>query len=538
MNFQPNYSAQTAQYPNPTKTFGVKLYSPLEDHSYQIDTEEKNGLQPKKREELNYSIKMYRDDNIEHYEGLIKSNYLTNSPFIYVIPEKEEEKTFIFHTNLSTQTFLEKNISAQFPPISFDEEYLEFEHLFRPTNLIYIPKKAEYNLRKYVSKKLLSSIHHKEEVAIELCLQFLSNLAPTFYYEDRNWRALSSTILHQQSQLTKKTEWIYLKIIELLLIGTTKGAFIDNPLPHREGFYSKRYKLADSYLKAGCIPYLIKSQEILDNRSKLFKYEFSRALKNPIGRDIIRVTPLITFPTRNQIDTEALRLVNNCYIKKGKRLKFLGKHSKSEYDLTKTVFVEDHIKIFEYLTNKGPMIPHIGDEKSGGRVYDSLNMMPSWIRSLILIDGKPIKENDFSALHPNLTQTIFEGDEKFITHQKVADELNVNVNEVKIEHLSFFNKTEYNMRKSPLFNYYKEKNPILLNKILVDKEKNGYRNTSKLLFKKEVELMTLIIERLNQRNILVLYVFDALICKEEDYIITKEIMNNTALELGIYTEVK
>ncbi|RYZ86230.1 MAG: hypothetical protein EOP04_14295 [Proteobacteria bacterium] len=48
-------------------------------------------------------------------------------------------------------------------------------------------KKAEYNLRKYVSKAQLREIDPDEKVAIEKCLVMLSNLASTYYTEDR-WK--------------------------------------------------------------------------------------------------------------------------------------------------------------------------------------------------------------------------------------------------------------------------------------------------------------------------------------------------------------
>ena len=75
--------------------------------------------------------------------------------------------------------------------------------------------------------------------------------------------------------------------------------------------------------------------------------------------------------------------------KKGKILTMRNKH-KNDYwnDVENRSFIEDNIKMFEYLTNRGFMIPSAGDEKSGGRIVDSFTLMPTWIREQITINSK------------------------------------------------------------------------------------------------------------------------------------------------------
>ena len=58
------------------------------------------------------------------------------------------------------------------------------------------------------------------------------------------------------------------------------------------------------------------------------------------------------------------------------------------------------------------------------------------------------------------------------------------------------------------------------------------------LFKKEVDIMTRCIEKLNDIGIFVLYCYDALYCEDyykEDVI---KIMNETILEFNVHTSVK
>lgn len=191
------------------------------------------------------------------------------------------------------------------------------------------------------------------------------------------------------------------------------------------------------------------------------------------------------------------------------------------------------------------MIPSAGGEKSGGRVVDSFTLMPSWIRAEITIDGKRLSECDYTALHPNIAVKLYGGSEEYITHQKVAERASIDVAKVKVEHLGFFNKRWLQMKKSPLFTYYKEHEPVMLENIRKDKlngylkdKLDGFKVTSKRMFKTEVDIMTDVIVYLNAMGIQVLYVYDALVCEEKDKQVVSEAMNRIILEHGVKTSVK
>ena len=79
----------------------------------------------------------------------------------------------------------------------------ELAELFPNVNSILIPKKAETNLRRHVSKGLLREINPDIDIAVENCLLMLSNLASTLYVEDAHleenrWKRLSSKLLDRQ----------------------------------------------------------------------------------------------------------------------------------------------------------------------------------------------------------------------------------------------------------------------------------------------------------------------------------------------------
>lgn len=409
---------------------------------------------------------------------------------------------------------------------------------FPNVNSILIPKKSEYNLRKYVSKQLLKEIDKDTNVAVEKCLVFLSNLASTYYTDDK-WKSLNSTILHQQSKSQDNT-YVYTKIINTLKVGTKKGAFIDVDKSYHKGRQSRNYRLTETYLKAGLVEYIVKDVNIIQNRNKLFYKQLIQAMINPICSNLINMYPKIELPTSDELLVIGRRLVKEGHkTKKNKILTIRNKH-KNEYwnDYKKRSFVEDNIKLYEFLTNRGFMIPSVGGENNGGRVVDSFTLMPSWIRNEIKIDGKSLTECDYTALHPNIAISVYNGKSEYITHKMVAELTKIDLKEIKKEHLSFFNKDWYLMTQSPLYNFYFQNELQMLENINKDKRDNGYKVTSKKMFKKEVDIMSEVIKHLNSIGIYVIYVYDALFCEDKDKSIVIETMNRIVLKHGIKTRVK
>ncbi|PKG42565.1 hypothetical protein [Psychroflexus sp. MES1-P1E] len=145
--------------------------------------------------------------------------------------------------------------------------------------------------------------------------------------------------------------------------------------------------------------------------------------------------------------------------------------------------MEDYLSIFDYLT-KDYFIPIISGNAEG-RVYTSLNLLPSLIKAEL-----QLMEVDISCLHLNLANKIYGGTGKDITHDIVAEYLGIDRKEAKKEHLSFFNKDFLGMNHSPLFKYYQNMEPIMLDNILNEKKEKGYKETSLKLFTLETKIMT------------------------------------------------
>jgi hypothetical protein len=257
---------------------------------------------------------------------------------------------------------------------------------------------------------------------------------------------------------------------------------------------------------------------------------------------LIEFYPSLKLPTYEEAYSRSKELVKNGYTtKKGKQLKSFGKHSKSYYnDHTKYSFIEDALKIYQYLTDEGLNIPSVGSEHSGGRIVDSLTLMPGHIRKMITINGEPLVECDFVCLHPNIAISIYGGEAEYLTHQKIADELSIDLKEVKVEHLSFFNKHPKVMEKSQLYHYYMKNEPEMMNCLTNEKYKNKrkYKITSQNMFEKEVSIMTDVISQLSKESIRVGYVYDALLCHPNNASRVKEVMDEIVLKHGVKTIAK
>jgi hypothetical protein len=169
---------------------------------------------------------------------------------------------------------------------------------------------------------------------------------------------------------------------------------------------------------------------------------------------------------------------------------------------------------------------------------DSFTLMPAWIREQITVYGKKLIEFDYSALHPNIAVHLYQGNTNYLTHKNVAEIANIDLKDVKIEHLSFFNKTWNQMMQSPLFSHYSNNEADMLARIYKDKNEHGHKITSRKMFAVEVAVMSDVIRDLNAKGVYVVYVYDALVCEEKDCDLVAETMNRVILEHGVKTTVK
>jgi hypothetical protein len=411
-------------------------------------------------------------------------------------------------------------------------------------NRIKIPSKVEYVIRKYVSRKLLKEIHKDVEVAIELCLLFCTNLNSTYFNikngsKPEGWKSLRAEYLRDFLSLSPMT---YKNVIKALEEPLKRGSILECDHTYIRGKKNHFYRLTPAYLGKGIVSYDLKTKEAISLLNKQYYRVLGEALKNPICENLIRFYQDITVPSMDQINEEADRLIEHGYTtKKGKKLARLNKHGRATFkNPEKLSFVEDAIEIFQYLTDNGLLIPKVGGDASGGRVVDSLDLMPSWIRRIIKINGEFSIESDYTCLHPNITVARYDGTTSNLTHDDLGLELGIDVKTVKVEHLSFFNKEVWQMKQSPLYPYYLKNEPRMLQNVIDEKHSSPFKHkiTSRRLFAKEVEVMTDVIQQLNKEGIYVGYVYDALFFNLDYAERIKEIMDAVIQQHGIKTIAK
>lgn len=423
---------------------------------------------------------------------------------------------------------------------------------FKNPNEIMIPTKVKTLIERGLPKRYLDKIHggtktkENRDVAIELCLLFLSQLSSTHRNilngsSPEGWKSLRAEYLRQLLRIDDQT-YQHVKAA-LLEFQYDSGPILEERF-YVIGVHSYGYRLGESFRSKGYIPYTLKTQHVQELYRRSCKRKLRLAENNIICVNLIEFYKTIVLPTEKEIEDEADRLIKEGYEnKKGKKLIRRNKKSRTYYpDAANLSFVEDALTIFRYLTKNGLMIPRPGNDKSGGRIVDSLVLMPSWIRKLIKIkiNGQVIREADYTCLHPNLAMTLYNGNAKYLKHEDLANDLNIDKQIVKVEHLSFFNKNVHEMRNSPLFEYYQKHESHMLDTITYEKINSELKHkiTSRRLFAKEVELMTEVVRRLNEEGIFVGYVYDALFFDPLYAVKVKELMDEVAAELRVFTVAK
>jgi hypothetical protein len=413
--------------------------------------------------------------------------------------------------------------------------------------VLLIPKGIKREIER-LPRHLLAFIDKDRNRAKDVCLLVVSFLMPTILAENQNWKSLNAKKLHEILKRKSDNTYKYNYVLKALKYSNLEK----NVLPiievktndfgvetFQSSHKSKEYRLHERFRMKSIDKHLIKDESILIKRRKYNLEKLNKSYENKIVYNLLNVYPKLSFSSLDELLCIGKKLAKNKKKnKKGKYLKSINKMSRDSFsNIENITFIEDNIKLFEYLTCNKLMPPKVGDEKSGGRVVDNLTLMPSWIRMTCKIDEEEIEEIDFKAFHPNIAMYLYNGTQKYISHQTIADELNIDVKEVKIEHLAFFNKRVNGMKKSVLYNYYKNREPKLLNEIIKEKQTSQFKHkiTSMKMFALEVQIMTEIISRLNKIGIYVIYVYDALCCKKSDSNKVQKIMNEVVLEFGVHT---
>ncbi len=484
----------------------------------------------------------YKPYTIDYYNNRLSYYYNINNNFSFNYSNtlssfgglyEDYNIEYKYTDNKEVSYINDENILSSFPTNNF----------IKSSNIIYVPNKLIRILDRYVSVKELSKIDNDIDTAKEFCLMFLSLFSKSYYLQNTNngWLYMSKYymcryIFGTDSQTAKKK---LNKIIEIMINGTSeKGAIIEINKECEFSFVKRlanEYRLTDRYIDKGFKKYELKTKKAIANRQKSYYAHLSNICDNTVVKNLFKAYSMIELPSEGQIIQRAKELIKTGYSKHGKVLKFRNKKAKELDDKNKFIYAEDSIEVFKYLTEDGLLLPTISSDKAGGRVTDSINLMPSWIRQLIKINGRFIAECDYSCLHPNIAVALYSGYTTNITHQLISDETGIDKSVVKKEHLSFFNRNVHDMKTKPLYSYYIKKEHDMMQRIVKEKYQYGYKETSRKMFTCEVNIMSDVIKQLNEKHIYVLYVYDALACSPKHVNTVMSVMNETIQKYGVNT---
>lgn len=143
-----------------------------------------------------------------------KSNYNQQHSTQSILYHHPSYNYYINDVGYTTHTYsygntIQIRVSEDLITSPFDYIYVKNPLLLRKQNLIHIPAKVEYSLRR-VSKKMLKNVHEDIEVAIELCLLFLSLLTSTYFTwvngeNEEGWKSLKSDYLRELFKVEPNT---------------------------------------------------------------------------------------------------------------------------------------------------------------------------------------------------------------------------------------------------------------------------------------------------------------------------------------------
>jgi hypothetical protein len=423
---------------------------------------------------------------------------------------------------------------------------LENIHLFKIKNTVIACKKLQKTIDEYVSESLLKAIHKDKRTAIDLCLIFASLITQYGEYETIDYDTGEIFTNNRYTYIASSRlsaifgEKRYLAIKKLLMRETkTKKPFIECDDNFIIGSKVYGYRYTEDYRNKGLKNFNITSPEGIIALHKIMEPKLRAVTVNIIARKIFMSYPSITLPTIEEIQERGEYLIKNkIKLKNGKLLKKLNKMDRSCF-VGDYSFIEDGINRYKLLTDGGLLIPVITGDNAGGRVVDSFTLMPSWIRDMVQLDGVNLKdiECDYTALHPNINLKLYGSPDELQTlggdiHTKVANGAMKERLDVKIDHLSFFNKRYQDMEKmTDMWDFYWTSAPNMMRTLSVKKtgSVDAYKSTTKEVFKFEVDMMTEVVNRMGNENML--YVYDALYCKNTKKL--KKVMSDVAKEFGL-----
>lgn len=425
----------------------------------------------------------------------------------------------------------------------------------------YIPDGTESILNEY-GRYQDGTVFTEQEIDAAMALIHVigvRNCDENVEYHDDDWKSLHSSVIQS---LTRKVLDKQKRSSKEFLEALVSAGLIDVDwtyqfTPRQHDGKTRAYRLAEKMRE--------RRKHVYGLSEPLRWQNLHVRPANELESAITESHAYLTLPCVAEINAKAIELNGTRH--KGKTLVLCKnnarKRSRKELDDNGKVRVlEGDIERYKRIISQGIKIPCAPGDFP--RVIDTFGQMPYWICNMVKIDGEQSVELDFTSLHPQLLYGILKPmlpqNEQYTFEKVLSADGDVHLgvarmlksmykaysdrteddirSEVKIEHLSFFNRRWDDLiRHKPYRVYQRLETFMRLNKAIKECT-GGYRNTSRILFSLEVSLMTSIVRELHSRGIHFIYKYDALLVPASKKDVVAELMNSVASRCGLLAKVK
>jgi len=260
----------------------------------------------------------------------------------------------------------------------------------------------------------------------------------------------------------------------------------------------------------------------------------SRKIRSVIFKHQEKVMDLLIPPSVKGVKNKLLKMRDRGIQHKGKNIVF--KNEAEEGDLV----IEDVLQFFNYVWGKNREKPFLSNPtKKCSRVTTCFSTTSSFIRNMFKVVGGEGKlvDCDYVALHLNIALCRFYKCDEMVTHKKVADYLNMPIEDVKKYNLCLLNQPvrtgiKIGMDSNPVLKYFEDNHTEFINELVVVKNKKGYKYVSKFLFDIETAMAESI---LGLVDFPVFYVYDGFYCERKYIKCLKRIMDYIAVKYDVNT---
>jgi hypothetical protein len=396
-------------------------------------------------------------------------------------------------------------------------------------NSIILPTKIFLQINLFSNDELqtITQLKIKPDLIREYCYLLLSkfNMQIVLFLKHgkNNEIAISNDDEYKYTKINNKSvriKQVILKFLQRIDLITRTRNYSTGYSDNNYKAHSRHFIINTDFINNDVVKILLKEKKTKELNRKYISDRIDLCYGNVIAESQLKM--IYKF---NELDREKLYQRGLDYVIK----KSYKGNNFVEFNNEKTAkskSLENHMMLYSYIMENGLLIPIVKEDS--GRVFTSFNLIPSWIRDSLTINGKKTIGVDISKSVPSIINMMFGGAE--INYDKFN----------KYDIIKFLFSDNYKAK-----NYYKEiyndfytNNRQLLETITAIKESIGSSTFAKMIYKIESDVMTNSILELNKKHINVYYVFDELICEEKNYSVVKKTIQYNLDILKIKTTAK